>query len=85
MTKSTILYEPGEGGSYGVSQMSTAVHRSPNKLWRSKGLIICIVLLWLDLYTVEDLDFGSSEDWLSWEDDLQAGTGTKQKGTTLKL
>ena len=48
---------------------------------------MCKVLLWLDLYTVEDLDFGSSDDWLSWEDDLQlqAGKGAKQKGTNLKL
>ena len=28
----------GEGGRCGVSAMSTAVHRSPNKLWRSNSI-----------------------------------------------
>ncbi len=40
LTKSVLVYEPkcggdgGEGGA-GSQPMSTAVHRSPNKLWRS--------------------------------------------------
>ncbi len=38
-TNSALVYEPkcgGGGGGVAVSQpMSTALHRSPNKLWRS--------------------------------------------------
>jgi hypothetical protein len=40
LTNSAIVYEPkcGGGGCGGSQPMSTAVHRSPNKLWRSNSI-----------------------------------------------
>jgi hypothetical protein len=41
MTNSALVYEPkcgGRGGVAGSQPMSTAVHRSPNKLWRSNSI-----------------------------------------------
>ncbi len=40
-TNSALVNEPkcGEGGVAGCQPMSTAVHRSPNKLWRSNSVI----------------------------------------------
>ncbi len=41
LTNSALVYEPECGGSGGVAgsqPMSTAVHRSPNKLWRSNSI-----------------------------------------------
>jgi hypothetical protein len=46
LTNSALVYEPkcgGRGGVAGSQPMSTAVHRSPNKLWRSSS----IFNLWL--------------------------------------
>ncbi len=48
LTNSALVHEPkcgGKGGILGSQQMSTAVHRSPNKLWRSNS----IFNLWLTL------------------------------------
>jgi hypothetical protein len=40
VTNSALVYEPksGEGGVAGSQPISTAVHRSPNKLWRSNSI-----------------------------------------------
>ncbi len=41
LTNSTLVYEPkcgGRGGVAGSQPMSTAVHRCPNKLWRSDSI-----------------------------------------------
>jgi hypothetical protein len=45
LTNSALVYEPkcGGGGVTGSQSVSTAVHRSPNKLWRSNS----IFYLWL--------------------------------------
>ncbi len=41
LTNSVLVYEPkcgGRGGIAGSQPISTAVHRSPNKLWRSNSI-----------------------------------------------
>jgi hypothetical protein len=41
LTNSALLYEPkcgGRGEVAGSQPMNTAVHRSPNKLWRSNSI-----------------------------------------------
>jgi hypothetical protein len=41
LTNSALVYEPkcgGRGGFAGSQPVSTAVHRSPNKLWRSNSI-----------------------------------------------
>ncbi len=41
LTNSAFVYEPkcgSEGGVAGSQPMNTAVHRSPNKLWRSNSI-----------------------------------------------
>ncbi len=41
LTNSTLVYEPKCGGRWGVAgsqPMSTAVNRSPNKLWKSNSI-----------------------------------------------
>ncbi len=41
LTNSDLVYElkcGGSGGVAGSQPMSTVVHRSPNKLWRSKSI-----------------------------------------------
>jgi hypothetical protein len=43
LTNSALVYEPecgggGRGGVAGSQPMSTAVHRKPNKLWRSNSI-----------------------------------------------
>jgi hypothetical protein len=41
LTNSALVYEPKCGGREGVAgsqPMSTALHRSPNKLWRSNSI-----------------------------------------------
>jgi hypothetical protein len=43
LTNSALVYEPkcgDRGGVTGSQSMSTAVHRSPNKLWRSNSILI---------------------------------------------
>ncbi len=46
LTNSALVYEPkygGRGRDAGSQSMSTAVHRSPNKLWRSNSKFnLCI-------------------------------------------
>ncbi len=47
LTNSALVYEPicgGRGGLAGSQPMSTAVHRSPNKLWRSNSVFNLWVL-----------------------------------------
>jgi hypothetical protein len=38
LTNSAIIYEPKCGGRSGFLPMSTTVHRSPKKLWRSNSI-----------------------------------------------
>ena len=47
LTNSALVYEPNFGGRgelQGSQPMSTAVHRSPNKLWRSNSIFsLCFI------------------------------------------
>jgi hypothetical protein len=50
LTNSALVYEPKCGGRRGVrgsQPMSTAVHRSPNKLWRSNSIFILCTTLYV--------------------------------------
>ncbi len=49
LTNSALIYEPkcvGRGGVAGSQPVSTAVHRSPNKVWRSNS-IFNLFFLWI--------------------------------------
>ncbi len=56
LINSALVYEPkcgGRGGVAGSQPMSTAVHRSPNKLWRSISIFnLWFLLTWRPLGTV---------------------------------
>ncbi len=57
-----LVYEPkcGGGGVTGYRQMSTAEHRSPNKLWRSNS----IFNLWC--FFLNRIQIGTGFNWVCW-------------------
>jgi hypothetical protein len=57
LTNSALVYEPkrgGRGGVAGSQPLSTAVQRSPNKLWRSYSIFNLWVGLFLWIYFIDN-------------------------------